>query len=139
MNDEMKEKIKANVKAHNTWVRGAYMLLFALIYGIAEVVVVAVVFFQFFNVLFTGSVNQRLLAFSRELNQFVYQILQFVTYNVEDKPFPFGDWPESGGSTNSAGSAPERKSPVRKKSAASSADSRSSKSGEKPVDGSSEQ
>ena len=27
--------------------------------------------------------------------KFIYQNLQFLTYNSEQKPFPFADWPEA--------------------------------------------
>jgi len=49
--------------------RGLYMLLFAVIYGIAEIVVTFIAIFQFILVLFTGEGNERLIKVSRELGQ----------------------------------------------------------------------
>jgi Domain of unknown function (DUF4389) len=89
-------ELKQNLSSSDTWMRGLYMLIFAVIYSITEFVIFAVVVFQFLATLFTGHRNQRLLDFGAALGTFVYQILQFVTYNSDEKPFPFGAWPQPG-------------------------------------------
>ena len=88
-----------NVKRGATWKRGLYMLLFVLIYGIAEIIIGAVVLLQFFFVLFTGEQNVRLREFGASLSVFIYQVMSYWTYNTEDKPFPFGEWPGPGTAT----------------------------------------
>lgn len=92
----MDPEIKQHVTARTTWSRGLYILLFAIIYNIAEILVVAVVIFQFLSTLILGRNNQQLLRFGRSLSDFVRQVLMFVTYNSDVKPYPFGDWPEVG-------------------------------------------
>ena len=47
-------KLKNEKDKHAIWWRGLYMLLFAFLYGVAKVVIVAVVVFQFFYVLIKG-------------------------------------------------------------------------------------
>jgi hypothetical protein len=69
-------------------------LLFTIIYGIAEIVVAAVVLFQLLSVLFNGSTNERLLNLGQNLSTYVYQILLFLTFNSDERPYPFGDWPD---------------------------------------------
>ena len=90
----MSDDIKKNISDINIWKRALFMLLFALLYGLAEVVIWAVVLLQFFIVLFTGSKNERLLEFGQNLTTFIYQIILFQTFNTERRPFPFGDWPD---------------------------------------------
>jgi hypothetical protein len=87
-------EFKKNVGFRPTWIRGLFILLFAAIYGVAEVVVTAVVAFQFFYTLVTGGSNRQLRDFGQNLSTFIYQILLFLTYNSEDKPYPFGPWPD---------------------------------------------
>jgi hypothetical protein len=82
-----------NLANGQTWKRGLFMLLFLLIYGVAEILVTAVVVLQFFFVLFTGEQNARLREFGASLSTFVYQIMRYWTYNSEEKPYPFGEWP----------------------------------------------
>ena len=43
----------------------------------------------------TGNTNDNLGRFGNQLSQYLYAIVQFQTFNTEDKPFPFGKWPES--------------------------------------------
>lgn len=69
------------------------MLLFAVIYNIAEMVVTLVAVFQFLATLFTGSPNQRLLSFGETLSRYFYHVMRFLTFASDDRPFPFRDWP----------------------------------------------
>jgi len=75
------------------WRRGLYMLICAFLYNIAEVVVVAVAVLQFLMKLFTGEENRQLKIFGKGLSLFFYQTMQFLTFNSEEKPFPFNPWP----------------------------------------------
>ena len=86
-------QLKEHVSAKTTWSRGLYILLFAVVYSIAEVLVVAVVIFQFLSTLLTGNNNVQLLRFGQQLSDFVRQLLMFATYNSDEKPYPFGPWP----------------------------------------------
>ena len=86
------QTMKENIRCRPTWTRGLFMLLFAVIYGLAEIVITVVVVFQFLYVLFTGKTIPNLLHFGQGLSTFVYDIMLFLTYNTEEKPFPFGPW-----------------------------------------------
>ena len=90
----MSDDLKHNLKNQNTWVRGLYMLLFAFLAGIAGVVLFAVVIFQFIHKLITGKTNDRLLKLGRGLASYVFQIIQFMTFNSEYHPYPLGAWPK---------------------------------------------
>jgi Domain of unknown function (DUF4389) len=67
------------------------LFVFALV--IARVVTGAVVVIQFLFTVFSGQTNDNLRYFGASLALFVYQALLFVTYNSDDKPFPFAPWP----------------------------------------------
>ncbi len=86
-------ELKENVSNTNTWGRALFMILFGIIYSVAEVVLVAVVVIQFLFVLFSSEKNPRLLVFGKEISTFIYQVFLFLTFNTEEKPFPFADWP----------------------------------------------
>lgn len=77
------------------WIRGLYMLLFLIITRLTEVVVGLIMVIQFIFKAATGTVNDNLLKFGDSLSQYLYEIVQFQTFNTEDKPFPFAQWPES--------------------------------------------
>ena len=90
----MEEELKQNLRNRATWRRALYMLLFAVFYGVAEIVITVVVLFQLLTVLFTGDTNWRLLTLGQNLSTYVYQILLFLTFNSDERPYPFGDWPD---------------------------------------------
>jgi len=89
----MDNEIKSSLTATDTWMRGLYMLLFTVIYSVTEFVLGLIVVFQFIHVLFSRDTNERLLDFSSDLSVYIYQILQFLTFNSEAKPYPFAVWP----------------------------------------------
>lgn len=75
------------------WIRGLYMLLFIIITRITEVVIGLVMLVQFILKAATGGSNDNLLKFGDQLSQYLFDIVQFQTFNSEDKPFPFREWP----------------------------------------------
>ncbi len=89
----MTNEVKENLKNQSTWKRGLYMLLYAIFYTIAEIVLFAVIIFQFLLKLFTGDTNERLGKLGQGLSTYIYQILQFMNFNSEHRPYPFGAWP----------------------------------------------
>ncbi len=88
MNDNIKESLKDN----STWMRVLYMVIFVIIFNIVELLIAALVIFQVLVLLFTGEKNRRLLGFGSMLSLYAYRMLQFLTFNSEEKPFPFADW-----------------------------------------------
>lgn len=91
---KMSNDFKDNLKQQSTWMRGLYMLLFSIFYSLAELVMSAVVIFQFILVLFTGETNPRLLKLGQSLGTYIYQIIQYLTFNTDYQPYPFGAWPK---------------------------------------------
>lgn len=90
----MQPELKQRLTAGATWMRGLHIVIFAVIFSITEVVLGAVVVFQFLLTLFTGETNARLRVFGLSLAVFIYQMTAFMTFNSDEKPFPFGPWPE---------------------------------------------
>jgi len=89
----MDEKIKSNLKETATWLRGIYMVLFVVIYWVTEIIVGIVIFFQFLSVLITNSKNEKLLTLGQSLSTYIYQIMAYLTFNTEARPYPIADWP----------------------------------------------
>lgn len=90
----MEKTLKENLAKDSTWMRALYMVLFAILYSIAEIVIAVVVVFQFFAVLITGKANARLLKLGQGLSTYVYQVMLFLTFNSEYHPYPLGAWPK---------------------------------------------
>lgn len=88
--------LEKNVKEKSTWVRLFFMVVFAILYGLSRFVIGAVVIIQFFYVLFTGETKAELKTFGHSLAIYSYEIIEYLTFNTDRKPFPFeGEWPMS--------------------------------------------
>jgi hypothetical protein len=75
------------------WWRGLYILLFAILWGFGKWLLVGIAVLQFASVLFKGELNPTLKSFGQSVSLYMYQIAQFVTFNSEERPFPFSSWP----------------------------------------------
>ena len=89
----MDDELKDNVKSPSTWRRGFFMALFFVFYGVGEALLFLIVLFQFLHSLIAGSRNDVLLEFSENLCTYLYEVMLYVTYNAEERPFPFAPWP----------------------------------------------
>ena len=87
------EQTKTNLSDPNIWTRGLYMLLMAIAFGVTEALMAIVAIFQFLSALVTREISKPLHEFGANLSAYAYQIAQFVTFQTEEKPFPFADWP----------------------------------------------
>lgn len=108
----MSDELKENIKDQGTWMRGLYILMYAIIYSVTEIVIALVVIIQFLFVLITRQANEKLLTLGANLSTFIYQILSYVTFNSDERPFPFSDFPEN---TPANAPAPKKKKVVKKK------------------------
>lgn len=74
--------------------RFLYMLAFWFLGNIAFSLSILTGAVQLAVILVTGKQNEELRNFSRNLIQYVWQCLAFVTFSSEEKPFPLGSFPK---------------------------------------------
>lgn len=86
--------IKSNLKNVNQWTRIVYMILFTVIFNVASFVIGVVVLVQALFAILTGGQNDNVQKLGSGLAQFIAEIVSFLTYTTEEKPFPFKSWPE---------------------------------------------
>ena len=111
MTETTGQDLKTNVARGATWLRGLFMLLFAVIFYIAEILLFVIAMFQFLHVLVTAKPMPRLVGFGQSLGRFIYQIVRYLTFDTDDRPYPFADWP---GEAPAALPPPKRKPAGRK-------------------------
>jgi len=87
-------ELERNVKTRSTWIRLVFMIVCSLLYGLSRLVTFAVMMVQFFTVLFTGEANSQLKEWGRSLAVYSFEVVDFLTFNTDVKPFPFdASWP----------------------------------------------
>ena len=87
------QHIKSNITSSKHWLRLIFMLLFAAVLQVASIIMWILVIAQFIFSLLTGEDNIQLRRFGHALSIYIFDILKFLTYASEEKPFPFADWP----------------------------------------------
>ena len=70
-----------------------YTILFALIGWVSLWIFTFVVIIQFGFLLITGQVNKNLKGFNQEVGLFLYDMIKYLSFQTNRKPFPFRDWP----------------------------------------------
>ncbi len=88
----MRDETKANLTSGSTWIRLVHMIVLVIAFNIAEFIVGAVVVFQFLSKLLTSKANEQLKTFGAEVGIYLSSIVRFLTFETEDKPFPYAPW-----------------------------------------------
>ncbi len=88
---------ETNLKSRSTWLRALFMAIYCVLVSLLGLVGSVVVFLGFCWVLFTGRVNEDLKAVGQSIAAYIQEIVLYLTFNTELKPFPFGNkWPTEG-------------------------------------------
>ena len=86
--------IDENIQSKATWQRLLFMFILSIIFALGVSVGCIVVALQFFWVLFTGETKKEFSAIGRQLGEYSKEIVLYMTFNTEERPFPFDrDWP----------------------------------------------
>ncbi|MCK4504768.1 MAG: DUF4389 domain-containing protein [Candidatus Aegiribacteria sp.] len=89
---EQQTNARRNLKAD--LIRGAFMLLFFVAARCVGVLVSVITLFQFLCALIAGKPNGNVKHFGRNLSLYAAEIIQFLSYSTDRKPWPYSKWPE---------------------------------------------
>ena len=90
------EELKENVFNQGKWLRLLWVVLFLFIYSWAAIVLYIIAVLQFLFNLFTDNPNSSLSELASLFRKWMVQIINFVTYQGKDKPYPFSEFPKNG-------------------------------------------
>ncbi len=90
----MDNQLKTNLLNPDIWIRLLFMFVFMMVLYVVGAVFCIVVVLQFLIVLVVGDRNNNLNRLSIMLGTYLLQIVDFLTFATELKPFPFGDFPD---------------------------------------------
>jgi Domain of unknown function (DUF4389) len=96
--DEEREPsaMEENLKSKPTWMRLVFMIIFSILASVTSFVATVVVVLGFLWVLFTGETNKQLQELGKSIASYLYQIFCYLTYNSDDRPYPFElEWPSA--------------------------------------------
>lgn len=92
MNEEKKQEIKQNLLDSSTWIRILFVVLYTIIYFLIRYLVFVIVVVNAISNLLSGKSIDALEKFTKQLNVFIFQCMEFITFASDTKPYPFAPW-----------------------------------------------
>lgn len=80
-------------KDKSTWLRGVFMVFFAIAFEVGKVLLMCTALVQFLWLLFARTPNELLQKFGRSLSDWLSHVAAYLTCASNDKPFPWSPWP----------------------------------------------
>ncbi|WP_067562659.1 DUF4389 domain-containing protein [Halofilum ochraceum] len=92
----MDETLKDELTSRDKWLRLLYIVVYVVMFQLAELILAAIVAIQFLWHLFTGAPNPSLREFGHRLGAWLAETVRYATYASESRPWPFGrPWPDA--------------------------------------------
>lgn len=88
------EEIETNEREKPGIARALYILLYLIIGRFISVILFVVAITQFIYTWLSGEPNEKILDFTEGLSEYAKQLVSYVGFNTDEKPWPFGDWPD---------------------------------------------
>ena len=89
------EEWKDNFLKQGKWLRLLIILGFSFVYYLSMTILWIIVLLQFLFVLFTDKRSENVSKVGVGFRNYMVQILDYINYQTDEKPFPFSDFPSS--------------------------------------------
>lgn len=73
--------------------RALFTILYLIIGRVIAMVIFVIAITQFIYLWVSGEPNDKILQFSERLAEYSKQLVVYVSFNTDEKPWPVGDWP----------------------------------------------
>jgi hypothetical protein len=108
MSDQIEEVVE-NLKQTSAWQRVFFVIGFGLLFNIVLVpLTLLTLLVQIVFSLFAGAKNDNIAALSAKFIAYMHEVLAFVLFVAEHKPFPFNDFPEMASEEADSAVTPDR-------------------------------
>ena len=91
---EQLDDLVENVRELSGWVRVLFVIFFIVVLYLIAPLIMLLALAQSLFLIFTAKANENLAGFGALLAIYAAQILNFVTFHSERRPFPFSDFPD---------------------------------------------
>ena len=88
------EEIETNEREKPGIARALYILLYLIIGRFISMVLFVIAITQYIYSWLTGEPNDKILYFTDGLAEYTKQLVSYVGFNTDEKPWPLGDWPD---------------------------------------------
>lgn len=91
MNDVRTEELKRNILSLSQWIRILYMVFYAIACWLITIVLPVIIIAQILISLITGRDNENLRTVGMRVADYFHDMLTFLVYGSETKPWPFNE------------------------------------------------
>ena len=88
------EEIETNEREKPGLARALYTILYLIIVRLISMVLFVIAITQYIYSWLTGEPNDKILYFTEGLAEYTKQLVSYVGFNTDEKPWPLGDWPD---------------------------------------------
>lgn len=88
------EEFETNEQGKAGLSRALYTILFLIIIRLISTVLFVIAITQFIYSWLTGEPNEKILHFTEGLAEYSKQLVSYVGFNTDEKPWPVGEWPD---------------------------------------------
>jgi len=74
--------------------RALFTILYLIIIRLISMVLFVIAITQYIYSWLTGEPNDKILYFTESLAEYSRQLVAYVGFNTDERPWPVGDWPE---------------------------------------------
>lgn len=73
--------------------RALYIILYLIIIRLISTVLFVIAIAQYIYSWLSGEPNDKIMYFTEGLGEYSKQMVSYVGFNTDEKPWPFGEWP----------------------------------------------
>lgn len=88
------DEIETNQRERPGLARALYTILYLIIVRLISMVLFVIAITQYIYSWLTGEPNDKILYFSEGLAEYSKQLVSYVGFNTDEKPWPVGEWPD---------------------------------------------
>ncbi len=88
------EEVETNERKKSGLARALYIFLYLVIGRFISMVLFVIAITQYIYIWLTGEPNDKILHFTEDLAEYTKQLVSYVGFNTDEKPWPVGDWPD---------------------------------------------
>ena len=89
------EEVETNKRKKPGIARALYTLLYLLVGRFISMVLFVIAITQYIYIWLTGEPNEKILLCTADLGEYTKQLVTYVGFNTDEKPWPIGDWPDT--------------------------------------------
>ncbi len=88
------EEVETNERAKPGLSRALYTILYLIIGRFISMVLFVIAITQYIYSWLTGEPNEKILHFTEDLAEYSKQLVSYVGFNTDEKPWPMSEWPD---------------------------------------------